>query len=178
MGYGEIRIAKRSTNLGKTAGVTIYWGVNRMTATFLFDVHDAGFMFGSVLVNYFTIVDAAGKMLVKPLQEPLEGVSPKLRVNYDEKPLFPDHPCNRTLVIDGDTIVAPVNSRSKTWTLATAVNAAGEFLHATIFLRGSENAKCDQFEGICGLSPIPMVNLCVCDNDRSTVSNFFFLADC
>ena len=103
-----------------------------------------------------------------------------LWVNYDEKPLYPDQPFNRTLVLEGDTIVAPVANRSKTWTLgiydlmflffsficlflksesiftATAVNAAGKVLHATILLRGLESIK-PVYEKLSALSSVPMV---------------------
>ena len=74
-------------------------------------------MFIKLIVPSNYIASSDGFLIVKPLQEPLERISASLRVNYDEKPVYPDHTCNRTLVLDGDKIVAPIASKSKTWTL-------------------------------------------------------------
>jgi len=110
-------------------------------------------------------VDSEGYLVVIPLQERLIGVSPVLRVNYDEKPMFPDHSCNRTLAIDGDKIICPVASRSKSWTLATAVNANGDLLCATIILRGKECSSVAKYEDLIEMADIPLVNVilfCCC----------------
>jgi hypothetical protein len=75
-------------------------------------------------------------IFVKPLNEPLENLDPRLLAALDEKPVIPDCPTDEKISACGIRHMIGCN-RSSTWTINPVLLASGNLLATQLIIRGA-----------------------------------------